>query len=235
MITFDKTNLRSLALKIPMLVSITRRIYNKQYFNKVKKKIVGKDNLIKYNLTSFLPKVEFDILGDNNIIEIGDNSFINNVKFFIRGNNHKILIGERVKFNIGSSIWFEDEYGYLSIGSGTTFEDVHIAVTEPNSSVRIGSDCLFAYDIDIRTGDSHSIIDVKTNKRINSAKNITFGNHIWVAAHCIILKGCTIPDGCIVATGSVLTKPIGSKQVIIAGNPAKVVKENVSWNRTRLY
>lgn len=234
MITFNKTNLKYLAKKKTILMSIAMRILYKQLFNNVKKKIVGKGNLIRYNTTSFLPKVEFDIIGDNNIIEIGDNSFINNVKFFIRGNNHKILIGNGVRFNRGSSIWFEDEHGYLSIGSGTTFEDVHIAVTEPNSSVRIGSNCMFAYDIDIRTGDSHSIIDVKTNKRINFAKSINFGNHVWVAAHCIILKGCSIPDECIVATGSVLTKPIESKQVIIAGNPAKVVKENVSWNRTRL-
>ena len=36
--------------------------------------------------------------------------------------------------------------------------DVHIAVTEPGSKVQIGKECMFANDIDIRTGDSHSIL-----------------------------------------------------------------------------
>ncbi|MGS0525300.1 hypothetical protein ACU8V7_09025 [Zobellia nedashkovskayae] len=82
----------------------------------------------------------------------------------------------------------------------STFEDTHLAVTEPSSKVTIGVDCMFANTIDIRTGDSHSIIDIKSNKRINYAKNIIIGNHVWVGAHSSILKGATIADNSIVAT-----------------------------------
>jgi len=44
--------------------------------------------------------------------------------------------------------------------------EVHIAVTE-NSKVLIGEDCMLANDIDIRTGDSHSVIDMETGERLN--------------------------------------------------------------------
>lgn len=235
MMNIYETKLKTIVKQNPILRSMALRIINKQLYNKVHKKIKGKNNKIQYNIYSVLNDVEFNINGNNNQIDIGDNCYLYNVKFYIRGNNHKISIGNNVLFHHGSSIWFEDKCGSLAIGDNTTFEDVHIAVTEPNSTVRIGNDCMFAYDIDIRTGDSHSIIDLKTNKRTNFAKNVSFGNHIWVAAHCLILKGCSIPDGCVVATGSVLTKSIESTDTVVAGNPAKIVKNGISWERERIY
>ena len=123
----------------------------------------------------------------------------------------------------------------LKIDDKTTFEDVHIAITESGSAIKIGRDCMFAYDIDIRTGDSHSIIDTNKNERINYAQDVSIGNHVWVAAHCIILKGVHIPDELVLATGSVVTKKFLQKGVIIAGNPARVVKEGISWTRERIH
>ena len=93
---------------------------------------------------------------------------------------------------------------------------------------------MFAQDIDVRTGDSHSIIDTDTNIRINGAKNVVIGNHVWVASHCIILKGNIVPDNCVIATGSIITKSFKNRGVIIAGNPGKIVKENINWDRKRI-
>jgi len=36
----------------------------------------------------------------------------------------------------------------------------------------IGSECMIAHDIEMRTGDAHSILDVKTGQRINKAKDV---------------------------------------------------------------
>jgi acetyltransferase-like isoleucine patch superfamily enzyme len=101
--------------------------------------------------------------------------------------------------------------------------------------VEIGKDCMFAYDIDIRTGDSHSIIDSTTGSRINYAKDINIGNHVWVAAHSIILKGVSIADNCVIATGAVVVKGFNEQGIIVAGNPGKIVKRNITWSRERLY
>lgn len=73
---------------------------------------------------------------------------------------------------MGGSVWIEYLECEAIIGENTTFEDSYIAVKEPHSKIHIGKDCMLAYDIELRTGDSHSIIDSKSNERINYAQNI---------------------------------------------------------------
>lgn len=94
---------------------------------------------------------------------------------------------------------------------------------------------MFAYDIDLRTGDSHSIIDAHTQKRINYAQNIEIGNHVWIASHVSILKGVRISDNSVVATRAVVTKSFEDENVLIGGTPAKKIKENINWDRQRIY
>jgi len=177
--------------------------------------------------------VSLDIVGNDNQIRIGEGSALYNVTFRIRGNGHRIEIGKNCRMSRGGSIWFEDHDGVLQIGQNTTMVEVAIAVTEPGSKVIVGEECMFANDIDIRTGDSHSIIDATTGERQNFAEDVMIGNHVWIASHVIILKGVTIGDHSIVATGSVVTKSCVAG-VIVAGNPARVIKTGVSWKRERL-
>lgn len=195
--------------------------------------VSGKKNKIikKY---AILNRVKFDIKGDNNYIEFKKGSVLSNVKFFIRGNNHHITIGEDCQFRNGGSIWIEDNRCTLKVGAKTTFQDVHIAITEDDSSVSIGEDCLFAYDIDIRTGDSHSILDAASGKRVNSAQDVLIEDRVWVAAHSVILKGASIASDSVVGTGSIVTKQFPQTGVILAGNPAKIIKTGVSWLRQRV-
>jgi acetyltransferase-like isoleucine patch superfamily enzyme len=154
--------------------------------------------------------------------------------FNIRGINHKINIGEKCQFRRGGTLWFADSEGSLSIGNNSTFEEVVIAINEIESEVSIGSDCMLAYDIEIRVGDSHSILDSETGTRINYAQNIKIGDHVWIAPHCVILKGVEIADHSIVGTGTIVSSSFEEGNVIIAGNPGKIIKKNINWNRERL-
>ncbi|MCU7491558.1 MAG: acyltransferase [Ignavibacteria bacterium] len=209
-------------------------IHNVYYNRTIIRKVKGQRNIIHYK-GSNLNKVTFDVIGNNNSITIEKKCALYGVSFYIRGDDHSIRIGQDCQFNRGSNIWLEDKACMLEIGEGSTFENVHIALTEPGSKVVIGSDCMFANDIDLRTGDSHSIIDVKSGKRINYAKDIEIGNHVWVAAHCAILKGVSIKENCVIATHSVLTKSIDEKGVIAGGNPAGILKKDITWSRERIY
>ena len=110
----------------------------------------------------------------------------------------------------------------------------HLAVTEPGSVLEIHKDCMLANHIEIRTGDSHSIIDVATGKRINNASNVTIQDHVWVGAHAKILKGVTIGHNSIIGTGAIVTCDI-PPHVVAAGVPAKVVKNGIDWRRQRIY
>lgn len=196
------------------------------------RKINGQNNTITFNSNS-LSNVIFDICGDNNTILIPDSCKISNTKFFIQGNNNLIKLGENICIN-GGSLWQEDNFTSIVIGNKTTFENIHLAATENYSKIIIGNDCMFAYDIEVRTGDSHSIIDKNTKTRLNKAANVVIGNHVWVTAHCELLKGISIADNCVVATGSIVTKSFESPNCIIGGNPAKILKKDINWIRERI-
>ena len=227
---------RRIRRRYPVIGSLDRRIYYLvKPLNRITKSIRGKQNVIRYGDNSILYNVHFDIKGDRNRIEIQDDCLLNSVTFLIRGNDHRIEIGSRCKFNRGGLLWLEDERCSLLIGAGSTFEDVHIAVTEPDSRVEIGEDCMFAYDIDVRTGDSHSILDSVSRERINFAENIRIGNHVWVGPHSTLLKGVSLADNSVVATGSIVTTSFAEEGVIIAGNPARIVRQQINWSRKRIY
>jgi|AntRauTorckE5430_2_1112549.scaffolds.fasta_scaffold14585_2 acetyltransferase-like isoleucine patch superfamily enzyme len=222
--------LRKYARLLLILVS------NRKVLKTIPKKIIkGSGNEINVHKSVILYNCILDIKGEGNTIEIESASIFNNVTFFIRGDNNTIKIGENVKFNRGGEIWVEDFNCKVIIENNSTFENVHIAVTEPNSVVRIGENCMFADNIDIRTGDSHSIIDSLTKKRINYAQNINIGNHVWIASHVSILKGVHIGDNSVVATRALVTKSFKENNILIGGVPAKKIKENIEWDRERIY
>ncbi len=200
-------------------------------FDKTRKPISGNNNKIK-NDGVFL-NVKLDIIGNNNVIEVKERSVLSDMMIYMRGDNHHLRIekGCRIK---GGRIWFEDEWGYIKIGEKTTIYSALLAVTEPKSKILIGKDCLFADDIEIRTGDSHSILDIVRQKRINYAQDISIGTHVWVGAKSTILKGVTIQDNSIVSFGAIVTRDV-PPNTIVAGIPAKVVKENINWLRKRIY
>lgn len=198
----------------------------------IRRSIQGKGNSFQADGVIF-SNLELDIVGDNNTILIGPGSRFNNVRFHIRGSGHRIEFGANCKVTRGGIFWFEDDGCKLHVGENTSMVDLHIAVTEPGSGVTIGSDCMFANDIDIRTGDSHSIIEPSTGKRLNHAADVVIENHVWVAPHVVILKGVHIGANSVVATGSVVTKSCATG-VILGGNPAVEIKSGISWKRERL-
>ena len=217
----------------PAVGRLLRRAYALGRINTVKKRIAGSGNWIVYD-GAFLKSVLFDIQGKGNRIEIEKGARLNNVVFYVRGDNHTIRISENCVFNRGGMIWCEDSNCALTIGKNSTFEDVHLALTEPFSRITIGRDCMFANDIDVRTGDSHSIILEETNKRINPAENVLIGDRVWVAAHVILLKGTHMADDSVVATGSVVTRQFEKPGIVVGGNPAKQLREGIRWVRERI-
>lgn len=198
---------------------------------KYRNPVRGNNNVIRNH--GVLTNCVYDIQGDNNTVEIGQGALLYNMRIFMRGNNHKLIIGSNCRFN-GGDFYFEDDDCTVQIGDRTTVESAHFAVTEPGKSITVGSDCMFSNGIELRTGDSHSIIDNTTKLRINYAKDIHVKNHVWIGAKAIILKGVTIGNDSIVGTGSLVTSDV-PENCIAAGIPAKVVKENTNWDRKRIY
>lgn len=232
-----RKKIKKIIKKHPVLEKYLRILASRQnILHTVPKKIIrGTNNILSIDKSSILNNCVIDILGSNNELEINESAMIHNVKFYIRGDNNKIKIGRKAMFNTSGSIWIDDDDCEAIIGEKTTFEETHLVVTEPNSKIVIGKDCMFSYDIDLRTSDSHSIVDSITNERINYAQNIVIGDHVWVGSHVSILKGAHISDNSVVATRALVTKTFLESNILIGGMPAKKLKENINWTRERIY
>ncbi len=102
----------------------------------------------------------------------------------------------------------------------------------PNGNIIIGNDCMLGYGCEIRTSDEHLIYDKnyqKTNREKNN-KPVILQNHVWVASGALILKGCIISENSVIGANAVVAnKKYEKSNIVIAGNPAKIVKENIYW------
>ena len=107
-----------------------------------------------------------------------------------------------------------------------------LAVIE-GCSITLGSDCLLSSDIMVRTGDSHSVLDTN-GKRINRSKDVVLSDHVWVGNRAILLKGSEIGRDSIVASGGIITKAFHTTNVVLGGNPARIIKENINWDSNRI-
>lgn len=178
-------------------------------------------------------KQSFYIKGNNNTILIDSNCVIRDTSFFVSGDNNNIHISEQCT-SMSVEFHVEQSNNVICVGEGTTMHgrggrSIHIAVDE-GTIVDIGKDCMFSNDIQIRTSDSHSIIDTGGN-RLNYARDIVIGNHCWIGLGCILTKGTRLRDYTVVGAGSVCTREIECQNVIVAGNPAKVIKSEINWDR----
>lgn len=116
--------------------------------------------------------------------------------------------------------------GNLDVGNGLiiTAESAIVA----HRSVVIGSDVLVSWDVLIMDTDLHDIFDCEDNL-INPDHPVRIGNKVWIGCRALILKGVEIADGMVIAANSTVSKSVGQQQAIVGGNPARIIREDVSW------
>ena len=121
----------------------------------------------------------------------------------------------------------------LNIGAGfSSTTQLKVSFTQGGGGdVTIGNDCMFSSDIEIRTGDSHSIINTITDKRINPSADVLIGNHVWLTAHVRVMKGAVLPDNSIVGNSAIVANKFDKENSVYAGIPAKHIKDNINWDR----
>ena len=165
-------------------------------------------------------------------IVIGDNVKLENCSFHVVSPN-KITINSFCELH-GVTFWMDDANNSIEIGRYTTMVGpVQLAACE-QASISIGEDCMFAHDIYVRTTDSHSIIGNSGN-RINMAKDVKVGNHVWVGMQSIFLKGSTVGDNSVIAARTIVSSSTPNRQnAIIVGSPARVLRDDINWCRDRL-
>ena len=87
--------------------------------------------------------------------------------------------------------------------------------------ITIGDDVTISHGVDFITHDN------SVCKLFGSACDlygeVKIGNQCFIGAHAVIMYGVTLADKVIVAAGSVVTKSVSQSEVIVAGNPAKII------------
>ena len=203
------------------------------------------------------------VQGENNKIQILENGEIKpyreikGMSITITGNNNEILIELPSKF-INTAIVMNGDENYCSIkatrhryvrhttfgmenggkitfgGGISVYRNLNV-VAKAGKRVDIGDECMFARDIIVRNDDGHTIIDATTKDIINAPENIKIADKVWVGTRAMILKGSEISEGSVVGAMSLVNKKFTEKNIIIAGVPAKKVRENIIWDRSDYY
>lgn len=150
-------------------------------------------------------------------LEIGDGVAFRS--YVVEGQATKIMIENNASLKIEDQVTFGGN-NYFAINSYT-----HCV---------IGKDCMFSSNTIVRPGDAHPIVDVQTGKVRNSPKEkevcICFGEHVWVGERAQVIHGVKIGNGVIIGAGSLVNKDIPD-MCMVAGVPARVIKDNVMWER----
>ncbi|MGE7413386.1 acyltransferase [Methylobacterium tarhaniae] len=140
-------------------------------------------------------------------IVVGKNCVFGNLALHALEPGAVVMIGEDVGFN-----------GQVSISA------------HERATIEIGNECLFASGVHVNASDVHSIFDLETHERINPAQDIVIGRHVWIGAGAQILKGTRIGDMSVVGAGSIVSGAHPGN-VIIAGVPARTVRQGIYWRR----
>jgi acetyltransferase-like isoleucine patch superfamily enzyme len=124
-----------------------------------------------------------------------------------------------------------------SIGKGSRFHIQKNAICELNGvhfsglaivvvhhELKIGPGTVIAWNVELIDWNSHRIIGSSAAEK----KGIIIGSHVWIGSGAKILPGVTVGDGAVIAANAVVTKSVPD-HVLVAGNPARVIRENIQW------
>jgi acetyltransferase-like isoleucine patch superfamily enzyme len=78
--------------------------------------------------------------------------------------------------------------------------------------------------------DYHKMTDLQ-GQTTNADEEVVVEDHVWIGCRCMIGKGTRIAGGTVVAAQSVVTGKFDQERVLLAGSPARVIKEGVGWER----
>ena len=122
-----------------------------------------------------------------------------------------------------TEIWVYPK-GKLTVGHGYINAGTQIRCME---RVTIGDGCAIGRNVMIMDFDAHEIT-YKDGSKNRITASIEIGKHVWIGAGATILKGVSIGDNAVVGAGSVVTRDVPAN-TIVAGNPARVIRDNIQW------
>lgn len=176
------------------------------------------------------------ISGSNNKIIIGDSVRPSTIRINLNGDGNNIIIRSplyihNLAIKVGNHIRAHNTE--LLIGDSVSMENGGIFyLYNSGNKCKIGKNCLISTGLVIRCGESpHLIFDKISGEYLDISEGVFIGDHVWIGERVYVTKRSSIANDSIVAACSVVTKRFIDSNVVIAGNPARVVRENIHWIR----
>jgi acetyltransferase-like isoleucine patch superfamily enzyme len=135
----------------------------------------------------------------------------------------KLKLSGRSMIGYGSSISLSED-AQLEIGHNTYIGGR--AMIKCSNLISIGNECAISWNVTLLDSDLHSLTTDELS--LNSPGPIIIKDHVWIGCNVTILKNVTIGRGSVIGAGSVVTRSVPDRCLAV-GNPARVIKENISW------
>lgn len=132
----------------------------------------------------------------------------------------KAAIGHGSKISVGKD-------GVLEIGKA-----FHITAESSivcHKKIKFGDNVLISWENLFMDTDFHKIRIL--NEINNEPEEIIIGDNVWFGCRSTILKGSKISDNSVVGANSLINKQFEENNVLITGNPSRVIKKNITWEK----
>lgn len=208
------------------------------YWKKSNIYLKGGNNKVTLGKNVFMRNSKIKLFGSA-VLEIEDGVYMEGCSLMIKdsyvrlGRNTEMMkVGiyayDKSRLDIGANSTLTGEFD-LKDGAEITAKKLWCTwpplVAAKGGKITLG-DCGLA-DTVIYNTDYHPIYDF-SGKRINPDKDVVIEDNVWVGRKTTILKGVTVGNGSILGFGCIVNKDV-PPHCIVAGQPAKVVKEKVVW------
>jgi acetyltransferase-like isoleucine patch superfamily enzyme len=171
-------------------------------------------------------------------VQFGEGFYCESAQVFkklISKKPNAVVFGKHVSVYAGCSFAI-GENGKCTVGDFTLLNG---AIVMAEERIDIGYYCLISWGVGMADSDFHPLepaqrlVDAQAlapffknrppRPKLKTAP-VKIGDNVWIGMNAVILKGVTIGDNSVVAAGAVVTKSVPAN-VIVAGNPAEVVKK----------
>jgi acetyltransferase-like isoleucine patch superfamily enzyme len=152
----------------------------------------------------------------------------NMASLLLGGDGATVFLGPRSAFT-GSEIYC-GERSTVVVNAEAILTRCAIIDARNGGSVIAEADQLWAANVYVATDDMHRLEDAETGARINPyGAQIRLGRHVWLGRDAIITGHCDVGDGAVVGTRAMLRGQKVPARTAVAGCPAKVIREDVTW------
>lgn len=192
------------AIKLPIIIRYNTKISSCKGKIDIERKKFASIKIGFGGAGCFDKKYQRTILGIDGKIKFKDSAYI--------GSGTRIIVGNDASLEIGSNF------------TVTSCSSIIVM-----NKVVFGNNVLMSWEVLLLDTDFHHIIQIDSNKINMNKKPIIIGNHVWIGCRATILKGSIIDDDSVIGAGSVVSDIFDRKNILIAGVPARIMRNQISW------